>query len=172
MTCKGEQVALIALLCLTIGHGGLALASAASDGWVCLGPELATVYALAIDPQRPTTLYAGTWKYGVYKSTDAGAHWSQINGDLVYLYSNKVRAPAVDPQTPATVFLGTYGVGVFKSTNGGAYRNQANNGLTNSKILCLTIAPQTPTTVYAGTNGGGYSRPPTGARTGTRPTPV
>jgi photosystem II stability/assembly factor-like uncharacterized protein len=32
------------------------------------------VFSLAIDPQTPTTLYAGTW-FGVFKSTDGGGTW-------------------------------------------------------------------------------------------------
>jgi hypothetical protein len=34
-----------------------------------------SIMTLAIDPITPTTLYAGTYGDGVYKSVDAGANW-------------------------------------------------------------------------------------------------
>ena len=34
------------------------------------------VYSLAIDPQTPTTLYAGTGANGIFKSVDGGVTWS------------------------------------------------------------------------------------------------
>ena len=35
-------------------------------------PEDTDVSALAIDPQTPATVYAGTYYHGVFKSTDQG----------------------------------------------------------------------------------------------------
>src|SRR5438105_1975446 len=49
-------------------HAGL-------NQWTSNGPEGGDVRALAIDPQTPTTLYAGTLN-GVFKSTDGGASWT------------------------------------------------------------------------------------------------
>jgi hypothetical protein len=40
------------------------------------------VFALAIDPVTPTTVYAGTSGGGVFKSSDGGAHWSPFNNGL------------------------------------------------------------------------------------------
>ena len=39
------------------------------------------VYALAIDPTTPATLYAGTYG-GVFKSTNGGGDWSAVNTGL------------------------------------------------------------------------------------------
>src|SRR5439155_6256077 len=40
------------------------------------------IHALAIDPQDPATVYAGTQGGGVLKSTDRGANWSAANTGL------------------------------------------------------------------------------------------
>ena len=52
--------------------------------------------ALAIDPQRPTTVYAGD-NDGVFKSTDGGRRWRAANTDLV---ATAVTALAIDPRKP------------------------------------------------------------------------
>jgi len=78
--------------------------------WTPIGPKGRRILALAIDPQRPTTLYAGT-DGGVYKSTDGGANWQAINTGLTNL---GVNALAIDPRTPTTLYAGTAGGGVFR----------------------------------------------------------
>jgi photosystem II stability/assembly factor-like uncharacterized protein len=70
------------------------------------------VYALAIDPATPATLYAGTVFGGVLKSTNGGANWNPFNTGLTV---NDVQTLAIDPVTPTTLYAGTYGGGVFSS---------------------------------------------------------
>src|SRR3989441_94118 len=106
--------------------------------------------ALAIDPLTPTTLYAGTYGGGVFKSTDGGASWSASG--LTNIYTS-VTAVAIDPVTPTTLYAGSiYWPGVFKSTDGGASWNAT--GLTRG-VLSLAIDPLTPTTLYAGDDASG-----------------
>ena len=50
--------------------------------------------AMAIDPSSPTTLYAGHWSGGVFKSTDGGGSWSAVNAGLT---DTVVQALAIDP---------------------------------------------------------------------------
>lgn len=40
------------------------------------------VRRVAIDPSNPSTIYAGSYARGVWRSTDAGATWTQINPSL------------------------------------------------------------------------------------------
>ena len=68
------------------------------------------VNALAIDPETPSTLYAGIYGGGVFKSTDGGAAWSALNAGLT---TADVFAVAIDPATPITLYAGTNGGGVF-----------------------------------------------------------
>ena len=89
------------------------------------------VYALAIDPTTPATLYAGTKGGGVFRSTDSGGTWAAANTGLTNL---DVYALAIDPTTPATLYAGTDGGGVFRSTNSGGTWAAENAGLTNLDV--------------------------------------
>ena len=60
--------------------------------------------ALAIDPRKSKTIYAGMWRRGVFKSTDGGRHWRVVNAGLT---DEKVNALAIHPQAPKTVYAGT-----------------------------------------------------------------
>ena len=60
-----EKVLLIGLLVLLMGLGRPHTVSAGATVWTSLGPEGGNIYALAIEPQTPATLYAGTPGGGV-----------------------------------------------------------------------------------------------------------
>ncbi len=90
--------------------------------WTPSGLQDQVVNALAVDPQSPNTVYAGTVPqhfadYGyIFKSLDAGASWSQVDA-LLYDW---VISLAVDPLDPSTIFAGSSEGGtVFRSTDGG-----------------------------------------------------
>src|SRR2546425_10901082 len=68
------------------------VAAAQSGTWISNGPEGGTIHALAIDPrprapsyalvidhQAPSTLYAGTYLGGVFRSADGGATGGATN---------------------------------------------------------------------------------------------
>ncbi len=63
--------------------------------------------ALAIDPQAPSTLYAGG--YGLYKSIDSGASWGVLNTGLDHPI---VLSLAIDPQVPSNLYVGVMQGGV------------------------------------------------------------
>jgi photosystem II stability/assembly factor-like uncharacterized protein len=108
------------------------------------------VDALAIDPNAPNTLYAGTRFGGVFKSTDAQS-WTPVNMGLTNL---AVDAVAVDPS--GQVYAGTLG-GAFVSTDGGGHWSSDNSGITNASVRTLTFDLSLGK-VYAGTDGGGLFR--------------
>lgn len=111
-----------------------------------------TISVLAIDPQSPTTVYAGGC--GLFRSIDGGSQWSSVNNGLTDCGLSWVDALAIDPQSPSTVYAGLTSVGsrggVFKSTDSGGHWSQI---LFRREVLALAIDPQTPTTLYAGTTG-------------------
>jgi len=120
--------------------------------WTSIGPAGGyTIYDLAIDPDTPATLYAGTYGQGVFKSTNGGGTWDAVNANLSNL---NVYALAIDPLNLNTLYAGTYGGGVFQSTNGGWSWSPFNTGLTNLNVYALAIDPLNLTTLYAGTAGG------------------
>src|SRR2546425_19117 len=145
------------LLSALLLFGSLHGAEAGVNVWTTNGPEGGSISALAVDPQTPTTLYAGTTSAGVFKSIDGGTHWRAVNAGLG---ATTVRALAIDPQTPTALYAATWGGGVFKSTDGGANWSNISSGLIDpygvrvSAIAAMAINPQTPTTLYAGTNQG------------------
>jgi hypothetical protein len=101
------------LLSVVLWVGGASMVQAGLDTWTSRGPEGVPVEALAIDPLTPTTLYAATRGFGVFKSTDGGASWSAANTGLPPF--RFVQALALDPLTPTTLYAGTGG-GVFVIT--------------------------------------------------------
>ena len=115
------------------------------------------VRELAIDPQNPATVYAGTGgddalSGGVFKSTDGAQTWRAVNaGGLPAVF---VGGLAIDPQTPATVYVGI-GLGVFRSTDGGGTWRPFNRGLTNHGFTDHLAISSTGRVLYAGTEGGG-----------------
>jgi len=135
---------IIVLLIFTISSN-----SFGDNQWINIGPEGESVQTLAINPQAPDTLYAGTWGDGVFKTTNGGMNWTAINTGMT---ATIVYALAINPQTPDTLYAGTTD-GVFKTTNGGTDWTASNTGLTDFfvDVLALTINPQTPETLYAGT---------------------
>lgn len=130
-----------------------------------------SVWALAIDPSKPSTLYAGTAGGaggGVFKSTDGGANWSNSG-----LKGFAVTVLAIDPANPSTLYAVTarerdYSapqgfLGMFKSTDSGASWLPISNGLAGLidagfRITALLIDPQKSNILYAGSSGGGTFR--------------
>ena len=144
------RIAILAALLTFFGTGGPNL-WAGSSKWTSIGPFGGSIQSLAIDPTNPETLYAGT-ESGVFKSTDGGASWDNVNSAL------KVFSIVIDPRKPSTLYASSFGV--FKSIDGGANWSAASSGLPGIPTLplvevgALAIDPQNPETLYAGTRTG------------------
>ncbi|MHC1725369.1 MAG: WD40/YVTN/BNR-like repeat-containing protein [Syntrophobacteraceae bacterium] len=125
-----------------------------TDGGISWVPlmEAYPIFSLAINPENRRIIYAGTL-YGIYKSTDRGENWSQINNGLT---GHHVLSLAVDPTKPQTIYAGTMGYGVYKSIDGGMSWHRINSGLTSTKktVNTLAVDPLSPQNVYAGTDCG------------------
>ena len=72
-----------------------------------------SVRTLVYDPAHPQDMFAGTYGYGVYASTDSDTTWTQMNDGLT---CNKVLMLALRPGTENTLYAGTEGGSVFKTT--------------------------------------------------------
>lgn len=71
------------------------------------------VYSLGIHPTNPDILYAGTYYDGIYRSTDAGATWSQASGSA-WFFSTIATTTA----NPDFAYAGADTV-IYKTTDAG-----------------------------------------------------
>ena len=116
------------------------------------------VSKLIIDPNNNNVFYAttqGETEYtdkvgdgaGVFKSTDRGNNWSQINNGLNSLETNVL---VVDPNDSETLYLGTDDDGIYKSENGGGNWEKlipsASFGVGD-----IIVDPQNSNNIYMGT---------------------
>jgi len=137
--------------------------------FLTVAPESPDVSAVAVDPQRPETVYIGTGESGLFMSTDGGANWHQtsaglarittkaltVTGEVMWITQTvRVTAVAVDPAHPKTLYAATAGSGVFRSRDAGESWHPFNAGLTVRDVIALDIDAQ-GRMLYAGTAGGG-----------------
>ena len=140
------------VLCAAWFVAGTRPAPAGINVWTRHGPPGGDVVALSIDPTTPTTLYAGTDRGGVFKSTDSGGTWSDLGLGPAVGFSELV----IDPQTPTTLYAATSYDGVFKSTDSGATWNTFNNHGLDDPYVTVTVLAIAPPALYAGTIWGVY----------------
>jgi photosystem II stability/assembly factor-like uncharacterized protein len=122
------------------------------EGWV---------YALAVDPLQPSTLYAGTHSMGVFKSLDGGMTWAPKNDGLVTTNhpspdNLRIRSIAIDPRNPQNLTIGVWGgSGVFESDSAAETWRLAGRGGLRARVRSVAYNPVTPGVVYAGMAEGG-----------------
>lgn len=123
--------------------------------------------AITYAPANPEIIYAGLRKcrrtidgdfpprpsLGMYKSTDGGETWFEINNGLKTSLIN-INAIVVDPTNSEIVYIGTWQDGIFKTIDGGASWQKINNGLTSLDIRSLVIDSRNSEIVYAGLSQG------------------
>jgi len=115
--------------------GGVFKSTDAGASWSAqldFAPNIA-VNSMAMDPQNPDVIYAGTGEgffngdairgLGIFKTTDGGANWTQLPGTLdgvvetgAFYRCNKLQT---SPNQPDTVYAATR-FGVWRSTDAGA----------------------------------------------------
>ncbi|MBT7161656.1 MAG: hypothetical protein HN904_02700 [Victivallales bacterium] len=115
----------------------------------------APVGALAIDPEDADTLYAGIgsprrqkWGAGaIYKTTDGGKAWRQINAPGSLPKDALVSSIAIHPEDTSNLLIATQR-GVYRSLDGGRTWQDSNQGLPHTRIRRLALCPGRPDTVY------------------------
>ena len=130
----------------------------ASGSTPSYGPYGAYVQTIAITND---TICVGTFKEGIFKSTNAGDNWTDINSGLTGidvpltmvagLTGIDVRTIAINPLNHDLIYAGTFIRGVFKSTNGGSSWFTVNNGLGDNQVSTISdiiIDPVEPETLY------------------------
>ncbi|HSB43675.1 MAG TPA: hypothetical protein VLD60_01605, partial [Nitrospira sp.] len=113
------------------------------------------VTTVAIDPQLPATIYAGTMGDAVYKSPDGGQHWLPHNVGLkehVSFVNQFVFHPALSEKIYAATTVGAY-----YTKNAGREWEERMNGMKEVHIVTsIAINSKDPTILYGGTTGGIY----------------
>lgn len=99
--------------------------------------------------------FSGLPSRHVFRTTDGGATFANLSGDLPDV---PVATLAVDPGDPTDLFVGT-DVGVFRSRNGGASWTSYNQGLPNVPVMDLVFHPSNGD-LWAATYGRGAFRIP------------
>jgi len=124
-----------------------------------------SIGAVAIDPQAPKTIWAGTgeaWTRnsvsignGIYKSTDGGDSWTNMG----LANSERIAKIMIDPKNSNTVYVCVPGKlwsdsedrGVYKTTDGGKSWNKILKGA-NLSTGCsmISMSSQDPKVLFAG----------------------
>ena len=117
-------------------------------------------HVMAFAPSSPATRYVGC-DGGIYRSTDGGSTWLDMNGTLPTLQYYRLGSHPTDQNTMTG---GSQDNGVFKTTNGGSGNWTLVS--TGDGMECF-YDPATPTTVYASTQYGALVKSTTGGNYGT-----
>ena len=105
-----------------------------------IGPVGNRISAVVGVPGDPKVYYAGAASGGIFKTSDAGAHWTPIFDDQV---AQSIGSLAVAPSDPNIVWAGTgeacirsnvsIGNGIYKSTDSG--KTWTHMGLEKTNIV-------------------------------------
>ncbi len=137
----------------------IALSSGPTTVWADTRPRSGWVSWVTFDPTNRNIAYATYSTFGgthVWRSTNAGASWTGIDGSGTgALPDIPVHCIVVDPSNTARLYIGT-DLGVFTTTDGGANWMPDNTGFANvvTESLSLNIVDGV-TTLYAFTHGRG-----------------
>lgn len=115
------------------------------------GPFGGRIHMLYAPDGGERTLFAGTEKGGIFRSTGDGNGWETCNNDL---FLTDVLAIVASPTEGDSMFAGTGGGGVYRSANGGRSWFPVNNGLDNLTITDLEFE-DAGGRLFAATGGGG-----------------
>jgi photosystem II stability/assembly factor-like uncharacterized protein len=113
------------------------------------------VTTVAIDPQFPATIYAGTMGDAIYKSPDGGQRWLPHNVGLKE-HVSFVNQFVFHPDMSEKIFAATT-VGAYYTKDGGREWEERMRGMKEVHIVVsMAINHKDPTVLYAGTTGGIY----------------
>ena len=89
------------------------------------------INTLAQDPNNNNVIYAGTGEWGggfqgagIFKTTNGGVNWSQLDNTTEYYYVQRI---VVSPNDSNVVYAATY-KGLYKSSDAGKNWTKINSG--------------------------------------------
>jgi uncharacterized protein (TIGR03437 family) len=137
------------------GSSALVRIDGPGNAWSNLyAPGAISVKTMKAAPSNPGTVYAIAAPAGLIRTTDNGAHWTQLRN----FSPDTLEDLAVDPSNSNVLYLALdFGStpGLFKSVDGGATFAPVNNGIPPpASALGVWTDPNLPSVVFAGTNSG------------------
>jgi photosystem II stability/assembly factor-like uncharacterized protein len=135
----------------------------------------AEVRALAVHPQDPQTLYAGT-DAGLFRTTDGGDQWERLPGPFDagegWQAGVLIWSLLIHPQHPDTIFVGVCPPALYRSDNGGASWQRLDVPLkpdcppiSFSRVTCLVADPVDADSLWMGVEIDGLWRSRDGGAT-------
>jgi PKD repeat protein len=100
------------------------------------------------DPRGNGTVYAGTRRGGLFKTTNDGGSWSLVNAELDF----DLAAVSIDPKNPDRVYAGGINGNVYRSENGGA--TWTTGGNLGAPVGSLVVDPRAGSDVLYGSASG------------------
>lgn len=140
-------------------EGGLYRTQDGGDSWTLIESPMddLEIWALAIDPTDPDTIFAGTCPSALYLTKDGGNSWQELDVELAeecvgVPITPRVTSILIDPEDSQTVYAGIEIDGMRISRDGGETWEEGSEGLSSLDIHGLAVVPGSPKTLVASTN--------------------
>lgn len=139
-------------------HVGLYSSADLGSSWAPLHDAtwpIASIDAIAVDPNDPATILVASDANGVHRTTDGGDTWQTGIGGSQSLAG---RSLAFAPGSSSELLLGTSSLAVYRSTDGGDNFTQSSDGINEIDLTSVAANPQNPAELaisFVGQNDGG-----------------
>lgn len=120
-----------------------------------IGGNVHTVYVHPVTGEA----FAGSGA-GLYKSTDKGANWSLVSGEL---NGGGLHGIVADASNPLIMYAAQWNHGIHSSIDGGISWQTGINGLTSLEINGLALRPDNASILFVATNSGVFRSVDAGA---------
>src|SRR5437868_6117174 len=150
-------------------HSGMFRLADGSGEWEALErglPEMPAVRALAVHPQKPEIVYAGT-QSGAYRSADRGEHWEKVE---MPDHGLPVWSVLFHPHDPDVILVGCENCEIYRSDDAGEHWTRlpvsvrfpeittASGANPAKRVLMLDASASEPDCLYGAIEVGGTIR--------------
>ncbi|MFQ5640810.1 MAG: hypothetical protein ACE5IR_22760 [bacterium] len=140
---------------------GIAVLKSADSGnaWNLAGLANEAIFSLEINPVSPGVIYAGCESGKIFKSSDSGSNWIQVDPGWPPAMITDI---LIDPSSTNTIYVardasdwhtGVHG-GIAMSKDSGLKWSDIDDGMSTTHTIRLAL-DRNSNTLYAGTYGGG-----------------